>query len=355
MTQKLNVKEPKFRFEDNCQAINNFFYEQGWTDGLPIVPPTEEAVGAMLAGTNRSSAEVLGKIPPNWSEATIEKVAVNAIMAGCLPEYLPVVIAAVEAMVEEPFNLHAVQATTHGCAPLVVVNGPVRKELNINCRYNVFGPGWRANAAIGRTLRLILTNIGGGTPGLLDRSTTGMPSKYTYCIGENEEESPWEPLHVEKGYAREDSVVTVIPADGPHDILERSSTTALGVLTTMTRATCALGSINTIVFGENVMAFGPEHAETVAREGYTKQMVRQFAFENGGLPLSWYGPEVGPWRKAQLAQRGIHVDGDDRVPIAERPEDITIIVVGGAGKHSAYIGVLGAAHMVTKPISLPKK
>ncbi|MBI2907622.1 MAG: hypothetical protein HYX92_08215 [Chloroflexi bacterium] len=348
-------EEAKFHFESDCEAINNLFFERGWTDGLPVIPPTEEAVGAMLSGAGRDRSEILGKIPPNWAYATVEKVAVNAVMAGCLPGYLPVVIAAVEAMVEEPFNLHGMQATTHGCAPLVIVNGPIRKELNINCRYNCFGPGWRANATIGRALRLILTNVGGGIPGITDRSTTGMPSKYTYCIGENEEESPWEPLHVEKGYRKEENVVTVAPGDGPHDILDRSSTTAIGVLTTIAHAMGALGSGNTLIFAENILALGPEHAETVAREGYTKGMVRQFAFENAGLPLSWYGPEVGPWRKRQLAQHGIHVDGEDRVPIVEKLEDITIVVTGGAGKHSAYIGGLAAMHPVTKPIHVPKR
>ncbi|MBI2906133.1 MAG: hypothetical protein HYX92_00610 [Chloroflexi bacterium] len=353
MAQRVDVKAPRFQFENDYETINDLFLGQGWTDGLPIVPPTEQAVEAMLRGAGRGRSEVLGRIPPNWAEATVERVAVNAVMAGCSPEYLPVIIAAIEAIVEEPFNLHGVQATTHGVAPLVIVNGPIRKELNINCRYNCFGQGWRANATIGRAVRLVMTNIGGGIPGETDRSTTGMPSKYSYCFGENEEESPWEPLHVEMGYAKDDNVVTLVPADGPHDILERSSITAVGMLTSVTRAMCAIGSINTLIFGENLLLFCPEHAETVAREGYTKQMVRQFAFENGGFPLSWYGPEVGPWRKAQLAAHGIQVDGDDRVPIAQKPEDIIILVAGGAGKHSAYIGVFGGGHPVSKRIRVP--
>ncbi|MBI2906513.1 MAG: hypothetical protein HYX92_02525 [Chloroflexi bacterium] len=353
MTRGVDIDQPTFSMENDCQAINNFFAERGWTDGLPIIPPVEAAVKAMQAGANRGPSDVLGKIPPSWADATVEKVAVNAVMAGCLPEYMPVIMAAVEAIAEEEFDLHGIQATTHGAAPLVVVNGPIRHQLNINCRYNCFGPGWRANATIGRTLRFILQNVGGGIPGVLDRSTTGMPSKYTYCVGENEEESPWEPLHVEKGYAREDNVVTVFPADGPHDILERSSTTALGILTTLTQAMSPLGSCNTIHFSDSILAFCPEHAEAVAREGYTKAMVRRFAFENGGLPLSLFGPELGPRRREELAQLGIRLKDDGRVPVAEKPEDITILVLGGAGKHSTFIGTLTRAHPVTKPIRLP--
>ncbi|MBI2909530.1 MAG: hypothetical protein HYX92_17935 [Chloroflexi bacterium] len=351
MTQRAPIEEATFAYEDDCQAINNLFYEQGWTDGLPIVPPTDEAVQAMLSGANMKPSEVLGKIPPTWDEATAEKVAVNAVMAGCQPEYLPVVIAAVEAIAEPEFNAHGMQATTHPAAPLIIVNGPIRKQLDINCRYNLFGPGWRANATIGRAIRLVLLNIGGGVPGVLDRCTIGMPSKYTYCIGENEEESPWEPLHVERGYAKSDNVVTALAADGPRDVLERSSTTAVGVLTTLTRSIGAIGSPNSLIYGVNLLVICPEHAQSIAREGYTKEMVRQFVFENGWVPADWFGPEVGPWRRQQLEQKGIAIK-DDRIPMSEKPEDIMIVVAGGAGKHSGYIGTLTQARPVSKPIRM---
>ncbi|MBI2910143.1 MAG: hypothetical protein HYX92_21080 [Chloroflexi bacterium] len=355
MTHRVAVEQPSFLVENDFQTINNLFQEQGWTDGLPIAPPVDEAVEAMLLGADRSPSEVLGKIPPIWADATVQKVAINAVMAGCLPEYLPVVVAAVEAITEGEFNLHGLQATTHGAAPLIVVNGPIRKDLNINCRSNCFGPGWRANATIGRALRLIMLNVGGATPGILDLSTTGMPSKYTFCVGENEEQSPWEPLHVEKGYEKGDNVVTVFPADCPHDVLERSSTTAVGVLTTLSHAMSPLGNGNTMLFADSILAFCPEHAEVVARGGYTKAMVRQFVLDHAGLPLSYYGPELGPWRKQQLELTGIHIDDDGRVPVALKPEDITILVLGGPGKHSAFMGAITRAHPVTKPIRLPKK
>jgi hypothetical protein len=187
---------------DNPETIFQLFIARGWMDGLPFIPPRDERVARMLAYADRDPKEVVAVLPPRWGEATLEKIAVNAVMAGCLPQYLPVVMTAVSAMAEEAFNLYAVQATTHPCTPLILVNGPMAKELNINGRYNALGQGWRANATIGRAIRLILLNIGGGEPGVLDRATVGHPGKYSYCLAENEAENPWIPLHLEKGFSK---------------------------------------------------------------------------------------------------------------------------------------------------------
>ena len=176
-----------------------YYFEQGVTDGLPVVPPTEERMRTMLAATSRTADEVVALVPPNFGEASVEKIAVNAVMAGCKPTFLPVVIAGVQAMCDERANLHGVQGTTHTATPLFIVNGPIRQQLDINCAAGVFGSGWRANATIGRALRLIMINIGGAHPGEIDKSTMGHPGKYTYCIGEYEEQNPWDPLHVEHG------------------------------------------------------------------------------------------------------------------------------------------------------------
>jgi len=180
----------KVTVADSIEAVNNLYIENGWSDGLPIIPPTEPALEKMLSGTKRDPSEVLAKIPPTWGEATIEKVAINAVMAGCLPEYMPVIIAAVAAMCDEKFRLGEIQPTTHPGAPLIIVNGPIAKKLGINSKAGAFGPCWRANATIGRAIRLILLNIGGAYPGKLDLATQGQPAKYTYCIAENEEDSP---------------------------------------------------------------------------------------------------------------------------------------------------------------------
>jgi hypothetical protein len=179
-----------------------FFAEalkRGWSDGLPVLPPTRTAVNAMIAAGGLDQDFNFGVIPPLNGVATIEKIAANAVMAGCLPEYFPLVVAAVKGVLNPGFNLDGVQTTTGNVAPVIIVNGPCRKNLEINCGANVLGQGWRANATIGRALRMVMTNIGGATPGLFDKSTVGQPAKYSFCFGENEEESPWEPLHVERG------------------------------------------------------------------------------------------------------------------------------------------------------------
>ncbi len=218
-------------------------YQNGWTDGLPVVPPTPERVERMLSGTRRSPDELIAPLPPKWGKATVERIAINAVMAGCLPEYLPIVLAAVEAMVDERFNLHGVQVTTSHVAPMLVINGPIRKALDINDGFNLFGQGWRANATIGRAVRLICTNIGGALPAELDRAAFGHIGKYTCCIAEIEgEENPWEPLHVERGFEPEDSTVTVFAGAGPQSINDHGSNTAEGILTTICQNMAASGN-----------------------------------------------------------------------------------------------------------------
>ena len=213
---------------DDYDAVQNLYLERGWSDGLPITPPTPERVAAMLAASNLEPQQVVAQLPPNWGDATVERLAVNAVMAGCLPDYLPVIVAGVSAMSDPAFNLYAVQATTHSCAPLFIVNGPIRAQLGLNSGSGAYGPGWRANAAIGRAVRLALLNIGGGYPGIGDMSTQGAPSKYTYCVAENEEANPWTPLHVERGFAPEQSTVTVLAGEPPHNINDHTGSSAGG-------------------------------------------------------------------------------------------------------------------------------
>ena len=210
----MELSARSFEFHSLEDAVE-FIYAQGWTDGLPIVPPTSLAIQRMLDYLGRDSEEVVGVVPPKNGAATIEKIAINCVMAGCRPEYGPVVIAALEAMLEPAFNLYGVQGTTHCCAPLVIVSGPVVKELEFNYRENVFGGGSRANATVGRAIRLILWNIGSGYPGKVDMATLGHPGKYTYCIAEDPEQNPWEPLHVERGLEAGESGVTVLACESP--------------------------------------------------------------------------------------------------------------------------------------------
>ena len=275
----------KVTVDDSMEAVNRLFIDKGWSDGLPVIPPTEPAVEKMLTGTKRNSAEVLAKVPPAWGEATIEKVAINAVMAGCLPEYLPVIITAIEAMCDEGFRLGEIQPTTHPVAPLIIVNGPIAKKLNINSKSGAFGPGWRANATIGRAIRLILLNIGGAFPGKLDLATQGQPSKYTYCIAENEEDSPWEPLHVERGFDASTSTVTIVAAENPHNINEHIGINGEEILTSICHAVMNTGANNALFQdGTPVIAFCPEHAAAVAAAGFSKNDVRNYIYENSKMP-----------------------------------------------------------------------
>jgi hypothetical protein len=327
-----------FEFPGAVEEIDAHYQERGWTDGLPIVPPTEAAVRAMLAFTDRDPREVLGVLPPRQGEATVERVAINAVMAGCRPEYLPVLVAAVEALADPAFNLDSVQATTHPVAPLVVVNGPIAREIGLNAGYNAFGQGFRANVTIGRAVRLVLMNVGGGLPGSGDRSTQGSPAKLAYCVAENEAESPWEPLHVEHGHPRDASLVSVYGCEGPHNIQDHYSHTARGVLLTIAGAMGQAGSNNLLGRGWPVLAFGPEHAATVAREGYDKRRVKAFLFEHARFPLGRLGDE---YRRYQVERQHVPDTPDAMVPIVRAPDDLTIVVVGGAGKHSSWQPTFG--------------
>ena len=199
------------------------WFERGVTDGLPVVPPTRDRVDRMLGGTSRAREALVAEVPPNYGRATVEKLAVNAVMAGCRPDYFPVVLAVVEAACDPAFNLHGQSGTTNATSPLIIVNGPIRARLGINCAAGVFGPGYRANATIGRALRLVMINLGGTKAGEISMSTLGHPGRYTYCIGEHEEVSSWESLHVERGYARTESTVTVFPGEGPFIINDHLS------------------------------------------------------------------------------------------------------------------------------------
>lgn len=338
------LQSKRVEVSEDIAEINRFFYEQGWTDGLPIVPPTEERVLSLLKGVQRKSDEVIGVIPPRWAEATTEKIAINAVVAGCLPDHMPVIIAAVEAMVEKKFNLYGVQATTHPCSPLLIINGPIKKRLGINCGYGAFGPGTLANAVIGRAIRLILINIGGATPAKVDKATHGQPGKFTYVIGENEEESPWEPLSTERGFYSGQSTVTVIAAEGPHNVNDHCSISAKGILTTIA-GTLAFQGNNNILYqiGEPLIVLGPEHAKTIAKDGFTKKDIKEFLFEKARVPKSAFSRE-------NQEQRFPNFSEDALIPVTHKSENILIVVVGGAGKHSMVIPTFGNTLSVTKLI-----
>ncbi|MBI2909692.1 MAG: hypothetical protein HYX92_18790 [Chloroflexi bacterium] len=320
--------------DDSYEAIQDYLYREGRTDGLPVAPPTEDRVRRMLASMKLAPGDLIGTIPPAHGQATAEKVAINAVMAGCLPAYFPVVVACIRAMLEPEFVVARVQATTNPVAPLFVLNGPIREELEINCANGALGPGRRSNATIGRAVRLAMINIGGATPGVSDMSTLGSSSKYTCCIGENEEASPWEPLHVDRGFAKDDSTVTVFGAVCFRNILELESKTASGMLITLAGSMTGLGDYGMCFLpGEPLLILSPEHASIFSRDGLSKADVRDALWERACLPVSAYAPEQLP---AVVDKMKVTVI-DGKIHISRKPEDLIIVVAGGIGPHSQFV------------------
>jgi hypothetical protein len=348
LTHLLGEPGVSFTAEDDFHALNELFLERGWGDGLPIIPPSLRRVEQMLEYCDRPWNQPIGFVPPRWGEATPWRLAANAVMAGCRPEYFPLVMLAVEAMCAESFNLYGIQATTHLCAPLLIVNGPVARELNINAGHNAFGPGRQSNSTIGRAIRLALVNIGGAVPGTGDMATFGSPAKFSYCIAENEQESPWEPLHVERGFAAEVSTVTLVGAEAPHNVNDHESTTAEGILLMIAATTATTGTNDIAYSGEPVIAFSPEHAATVARGGYSKADARRYLWEHAWVPLGRFSEENIERRlRLKFPERLGNAGPDARVPVVQKPEDFLLVVVGGAGKHSAFIPTFGVTRSVT--------
>ena len=310
------------------EAVEAYF-ERGWTDGLPVVPATEHAVRAFLEAAGRAPGDVVLTEATRRRTITAEKVAINAVLAGCRPEYMPVLLGALEAMADPAFTLHGAITSTGGSATLVVVNGPIRQRLGFNAGGNVFGPGWRANATIGRAIRLVTLNCLGAQPGLLDRSTQGHPGKYTYCIAELEEENPWEPLHVTRGLAPGTSAVTVFAAEGPHNVLSHYGETAEAIVVTLADTMACLGSFSP---GESFLVLAPEHVAILARDGWTKPRIREALYARARRT-------VADLKRGGKLAGGVDPGDETRWEHRGRgPEDIHIVVAGGgAGGHSAFI------------------
>jgi AhpC/TSA family len=323
----------------DSEDVFEFMFDRGLTDGLPVVPPTPERVTWMLTGTRRDPRDVIAIVPPNLAPVTMEKVAVNSVMAGCKPEYLPVVIAALEAVCTDTFNIHGIMSTTWGATPVIVVNGPIRHRLGMNMGMMALGYGTRSNATIGRALKLVLRNVGGARPGDIERTTLGAIGKFTTCFAEWEERSPWEPLHVERGFNKDESVVTVFGLEaGSRQIADQTSRTARALAGSLGMGLEACWHPKQHGAGEILLVVSPEHADTIAREKWTKAQVRARIQEvtsrpvrelirddesGEGIPLS----ALGDATEERLSQK---------IAKFRRPEDINIIVAGGnAGKFSA--------------------
>lgn len=326
-------------------------------DPLPVIPPTVERVERMLRATTLAPEEIIALVPPNYGQATVEKIAANAVMAGCAPEMMRVLIPLMRAICDERYNIHGVQATTHFAAPLVIINGPIRHELGFVSGSNVFSNVARANSTLGRALQLILTNIGGAKPGEMDMSTLGNAGKFSQVIAENEEENPWEPLHVEHGFTREQSTLTLFAAEPPRGVSEHMARQGSGVLKAISRALATVWTYRMCAMFEAFVILCPEHVKTLQRDGFTKQSVRAFLFENTGIPLHHYFDGDGEGVQYQHLFEQITIDGEPCYRKFAKPEQIRLVVAGGtAGKFSAVLGSWATgprgSQVVTYPIEV---
>ena len=328
---------------NSLEEAHEEMYRLGWTDGLPAVPPTPKLVQAVIDYLGRDPREIIGLVPPKNRIATIGKVSVNAVMAGCTPELVPSVIAALEGMLDEEFNLNGVQATTNCVAPLTIVSGPIVERLNFNYGDNVFGGGSRSTATVGRALRLILWNLGGGYPGEIDRATLGHPGKYTFCIAEDPKNNPWESIHEEYGFPETQSCSSVFACEAPHHIATGSGyvITPQEIIEVIADSTATAGSSTMNGGGQVLLVLGPMTARTLANNGYDKNRIRLELFELARKPVSlmnsnkFLNPEH-PFHWAQIVDPN---KSTDLIPVLRKPEDLLIIVAGGWGSGSGFNAV----------------
>ena len=343
-----DFKSERYGVSDPSEAYE-FYEAKGWTDGLPVIPPTESSVRAMIGTVALDPEHEIAFIKERRISVTVEKVAINAVMAGCRPEYMPVIVAALEAMGDPLFSYHGPATSTGGAAVLMLVNGPIVHDLRINCGDNLFGPGWRANATIGRAVRLVMRNVIGTLPGRLDRSTLGHAGKYTYCIAEDEGQSPWPPLHVERGFRPGQNTVTVLAALAPQQFYNQLSNTAEGVLTTA----CANMRISpgAGIPREYVLIIAGEHRDILAREGWSKEDVRRFCFEHTQTSLA-------ELKRIQVLPGEVHPQDETTFrSVVPTSGDFIIVAAGGrGGAFSCYIPAWSSkrsSESVTREIRRP--
>ncbi len=350
------VPELRARFEaDRLHArrvqvegdTHEAMFARGWSDGLPLVPPTPERVLALLDGTTRAPDDVVAIVPPDLAPCTVEKVAINAVLAGCKPEYLPVVIAAVEAACTDAFNIHGVLATTMGVGPVIVVNGPIRRAIGMNSGINVLGQGNRANATIGRALQLVVRNVGGGRPGEVDRATYGNPGKLGFCFAEDEEGSPWAPLSADLGAQPGASTVTLFTGEGPRTIVDQLSRDPESLARTLAACLRTLCHPKLVLAFDALLVIGPEHARVFREAGWSKARL----IERLGELLLVRGEELA--RGAGGIAEGLPLpeSAKDRPFPKFRPGGLLIAHAGGsAGLFSALIGGWASGPTGSQPV-----
>ncbi len=345
-------------FTGSWDDLQRYFFEKWWSLGLPVLPPTPERVAEMLAGTNRKPDEVLGAVPPQMGTLTVELAAAHGAMSGCRPEYMPLLIAACEAFLDPVANFQGALTTTGTTQSIIIVNGPVVQEIGLACEQGAAGKGHQANAAIGYALNLIAFTVGGSRPPAIDRSTLASPSDYVcWIFGENEKALPegWNPLHVDRGFRRNDSVVTVMSSYPPVECIDHWSISADEHLRWWSRIVSPLtnigGPCHVLLLDQNpIIALGPEHARLVAAEGWTKEDLRRAFWERTRIPLSDW--PAGHPENERLVEKLGPVKGDTLIPITLSPEQFLIVIAGGDGKQSHYFapfpGCFPVSRMVLK-------
>jgi hypothetical protein len=344
----MELKSRRHTVSDFPGAIE-LCYTNGWTDGLPVVPPTSERISAMLDAAGLEPDKQLAFIENRQVSVTAEKVAINAVMAGCKAEYMPVVAAAIEALGDPLYGYHGPATSTGGSAVFMVVNGPIAREIDLNSGDNLFGPGWRANATIGRAVRLVMRNVIGTMPGELDRSSLGHGGKYSYCIAENEVDSPWPPFHTTRGFKAEQNAVTIFAALAPHQYSNQLSSTPEGILATA----CAHMKISAGSGRQPqyAMVFPGEHQATMKKAGWAREDVQRYVFENSKVSVA---------ELKRLHMKAGEITREDEtamMSVVETPQDLLVIAAGGkAGVQSCFIpgwGAKAGSQSVTTEIRKP--
>ena len=335
---------------EGLEEFNTWAQQRRWSDGLPLIPPTPERVERMLGGTDWPPDRVVGRIPPRFASATVSAIAANAVMAGCGATAMPVLITATEALCEPIVNAYGAQATTHPCGLMLLISGPAAFHAGVTGGAGLFGPGFVGNVTIGRAMRLILLNIGGAFPGDMDRATQGSPAKISFCFAENEQDCPWEPYRVSRGYGYRESIVAVTFGEAPHNLNDHTSVEPAGLAFMMAQSIATVGKNNTYVRNSDYfVVVGPEHAAVFARSGWDRSDLQEYLHERARIPYRVWrmGGLVGMTPQPKFMEAA---DDDLQVRITDRPDDIHVVVGGGPGLHSSWIPSHAGGRMMSKAI-----
>lgn len=340
---------------DDLEKFNDWAIENRWSDGLPLIPPTEERVAAMLAGTTWPASTVIGEVPARQGIATTEVIAINAVMAGCKPSIMPVLIASVQAMLKPEVNLYNVQGTTHPVGMMIMVSGPLAGAVGMHSGSGLFGPGFPVNATLGRAVRLIQMNVGGAIPGETDMATHGGPNKFSFAFAENEPDSPWEPYRISRGYAEEESIVLVFGGEGPRNINQHvrpgSATATQAIMFGLANTIAVIGVNNAYLRPADMMVVVcPEHAQALSDDGWQLSDVQQYLFERARIRYKDW--KVGGGGSSQPKYLDA-ADDDLAVSFTESVEDVHVVVAGGIGQHSVWVPAFGYSHAAAQRIDHP--